>query len=214
MGGEAERIRVGGAARCPFCHDGLEKTAEVVACAPCGARFHQACLQANDGRCPACGATEVLMPPRPRSTRRRDPPAGSKIAVAREDDRTRFSWDPRTGADTFLMWLFLLMIFTAPLAWLWWRARKHTTAEVVLGDEVLEFDVVNPNTLKGSRVRVRREEVGAVRVSAAPGGQHYALTIDVGIERHKVMTGFSGAALTPPEMEWLAAEIQAWVAGG
>ena len=213
MGGEAERIRVGGAARCPFCHDGLEKTAEVVACAPCGARFHQACLQANEGRCPACGATEVLLPPRPRS-RRRDPPAGSKIQVARDDERTTFSWDPRTRSDTFLMWLFALMLLTLPLAWLWWRARKrYPRAEVVLGDETLEFDAISAHTLKGSRVKVRREEVGAVRVSAMPGEQQYALTVDVGIERHRVMTGLAGSALTPPELEWLAAEIQGWAAG-
>lgn len=210
---DAERVRVtGGASRCPFCHDGLEKPAEIVACAPCGARFHAGCHQANQGRCPACGATEVLVSPR-RKARRRDPPAGSRIQVSRDEERTTFRWDPHTRGDTVLTILFAVMVITLPLAWLLWRARRRTPlAEVELGPDALTFDAINPHTFSTSRVTVGPQELGAVRVSGVPGGQHYGLTVDVGLVRHRVLTGLTGGALSAPEMEWLAGEILAWQA--
>jgi hypothetical protein len=212
MGGEAERIRVEGAARCPFCHDGLEKTAELVACAPCGARFHAACHESNQGRCPSCGATEVLVPRRPRA-RRREPPAGSKLEVVREDGRTVYRWDPRTPADAAVMILMAVVVITLPLALLLWLARRRIhRAELVLGEDALEFDTVNPATFRTSRVQASAQRLGAVGVNGLPGGQQYGLTLDVGLTRHKLLTGLTGMALSPPEMEWLAEEVRAWKA--
>lgn len=210
MGGEAARVRVEGGARCPFCRDGLEKTAELVACAPCGARFHASCHASNQGRCPACGATDVLVPRRA-SRARGEPPSGSRIEVTRTPERTRFQWDSHGWLDVVLLAVFAVFVFTLPLAVLIFLARRRSNrAEVLLDDEALEFHASARLFGQGKRVRVRREELGGVRVICE--ADNYALTVDAGIVRHVVYTGIVASPLSPPELEWLAEQIRAWAA--
>lgn len=211
MGGERVRVE-GGAARCPFCHDGLEKVDELVACAPCGARFHAACHRDNQERCPSCGASEVLVPPRPRS-RRKDPPKGSRIEVRREAERTSYSWDTGSGADRFLIIVFALLVVTLPVAaWMWHARRKVRRAELLLEPGRISFDALDPNLFFIRRVVAAAEDVGGARVGGSPGTHGPALAIDVGLTRHRVLAGLTHSSLTAPELEWLAEEIQAWKA--
>lgn len=108
----------------------------------------------------------MLVPAR-RRPRRERPPEGSKIAVERRGDRTVYTWDPRSRDDLVAAALIMCMIVTAPLAlWILWRRRRYRSASVAVSPDTIEF------TGHGwAPVRARRDEVGAIRVSTAPGGR-------------------------------------------
>lgn len=192
--------------RCPYCKDGFDPGKEVVACAPCGARQHAACHAAH-GRCAACGATDVLVPAR-RRPRRELPPTGSRIRVEQADGRTTYEWDPRTRNDLVLAALMTFLVITIPIAIIiLLQRRRHTSMKLVVTPDQVELTA--HGGLFGKRVQARRDEVGAIRVQAL-GEQSVHLSLDVGIERHLVMTGIMGAGLKAPEMEWLAEQLCAW----
>lgn len=197
--------------RCPYCKDALDPSKELVACAPCGARHHASCHAAH-GRCASCGSAEVLVPAR-RRPRREVPPEGSTIRVEQRDGTTTYSWDPRTKNDLILIWLFFALILTIPLALLFLRfRRKHTSVDIVVTPDEVEFTAMRKSGITSDRVRARRGDVGAVRAQSVAMGDPTTsgLTIDVGIERHMVMTGIVGPALKAPEVEWLAEQLCAW----
>ncbi len=194
--------------RCPYCRDGLDPSKELVACAPCGARHHAACHAAH-GRCASCGATDVLVPAR-RRARREEPPAGSKLRVDAGDGATTYTWDAPTKNDLVIIWLMFCLVLTIPLAlWFMRLRRRHPTHTVTLRPEELEFTAITPSGMSARTIRARRGDVGAVRVQSGVGGAHM-LTIDIGIERHTLMNGITGASLSAPELEWLAARLCAW----
>lgn len=192
--------------RCPYCRDELDKTKELVACAACGVRHHAACHTAH-GACVSCGATELLVPAR-RRQRADQPPAGSRIEVRTgEDGTTVYEWDPRTRTDEVLIVLMLVLVITIPFAFLIWNARRrYRRASIRVAPEAIEFTA---RRFRLRQVRVKREDVGAIRVSSM-GESGVALTIDEGITRHHVMTGITGPGISAPELEWLAAQLTAW----
>lgn len=69
--------------RCPYCHDGIDRGVEAVACSSCGASHHEECLL-ELGSCASCRA------PRPRFAGRAATIAGSAEAP---DDGVRFPFD-------------------------------------------------------------------------------------------------------------------------
>jgi hypothetical protein len=192
--------------RCPFCRDELAATKdEVSACAGCGALHHAACHRTH-GRCAACGGTDVLVSPQ-RPRRRDQPPKGSKIHVSNGAETTAFIYDVGNGTDWVLVVLLAVLVLSLPLAvWIVLLRRRHKQQQVRLGDGWLEFPVAKG--LGVLTLRVPRADLGAVRVTS--NQQLSLLTIDVGIKRHTVWTGPLHPALSPPEMEWLAEQINAW----
>lgn len=192
--------------RCPYCKDALDPSKELVACAPCGARHHASCHAAH-GRCASCGAADVLVPAR-RRPRREEPPAGSKLQVERRDGQTVYTWDPRTRQDLVVVVLMAALVLTVPIAILvLLQRRRHATVSLVLSPEHVEF--TSPGGVSGKRVKARRDEVGAIRVQSI-GEAGVRLTIDVGIQRHAVLSGIVGPGLQAPELEWLAEQLCAW----
>lgn len=192
--------------RCPYCKDALDPSKELVACAPCGARHHASCHAAH-GRCASCGAADVLVPAR-RRPRREEPPAGSKLQVERRDGQTVYTWDPRTRQDLVVVVLMAALVLTVPIAILvLLQRRRHATVSLVLSPEHVEF--TSPGGVSGKHVKARRDEVGAIRVQSI-GEAGVRLTIDVGIQRHAVLSGIVGPGLQAPELEWLAEQLCAW----
>lgn len=195
--------------RCPFCRDELDAKAtdDLVACAACGARHHAGCHRAH-GRCATCDATDVLVPAR---RRRGDPPTGSRLRVDQDDEgATRFTWSVATTTDAVLTVLAGATVLLLPLAiWMWIGRARQREQTLRLGPDWVELPVATAGGLSWKRVRVRRDEVGAVRVQGGEGGG-YSLTVDVGIERHAVWTGHTAQALAAPELEWLATQLTAW----
>lgn len=192
--------------RCPFCRDELTPAKdEVAACAACAAMHHAACHRTH-GRCAACGATDVLVSPQ-RPRRRDQPPKGSKIRVSSDEGRTTFTYDVGASTDWLLVALFAVFVFTLPISlWIVLLRRRHKQQRVRLGDSCLEFPV--GKGLGVVTLRVDRGDVGAVRVTTS--SETSVLTIDVGIKRHTVWTGPLQPSLTPPELEWIAEQINAW----
>lgn len=195
--------------RCPYCRDELDSksTDDLVACAACGARHHAGCHRTH-GRCATCDATELLIPAR--RPRRGEPPAGSRLRVDQDEEgATRFTWTVGTASDAVLTVLAAVTIVLLPVAiWMWIGRARLKEQRLRLGPDWLEFPAATVGGLSWRRVRVRRDEVGAVRVHNEMS--NYVLTIDVGIERHTVWTGHTAQSLTPPELEWLAAQLTAW----
>lgn len=193
--------------RCPYCRDALDPSKELVACAPCGARHHAACHAAH-GRCASCGAADVLVPAR-RRARREEPPAGSKVRVDASDGATTYTWDAQTKNDLVIVVLMFCLLVTIPLAlWFMRLRRRHPTHTVTLRPDELEFTALKPSGLSAHTIRARRADVGAIRVQSSHGAN--MLTIDIGIERHNLMNGITGSALSAPELEWLAERLSAW----
>lgn len=193
--------------RCPYCHDELDKTQELVACAACGARHHAACHTAH-GACVSCGASELLVPARRRPRAPAEPLPGSKIRVRREEGgATIYEWDPRGRGDLVLILLLTLLVLTIPLAWLTWlKRRRFPTSSIRVTPEAIEFTA---HTFRTQQVRLTREEVGAIRVGSVQGGG-VTLSIDQGITRHTVLIGIVDPGLAAPELEWLADQLVAW----
>lgn len=195
--------------RCPYCRDelGAKATDDLVACAACGARHHAGC-HTTHGRCATCQATDVLVPARRR--RAGEPPTGSRLRVDQDaDGATRFSWAVGTTTDAVLTILAAATVVFLPVAiWMWVGRSRLKEQHLLLGPDWLDLPVNTVGGLSWKRLRVRRDELGAVRVHNE--SSVYVLTVDVGIERHVVWTGHTVPSLTPPEMEWLAAQLTAW----
>jgi hypothetical protein len=197
--------------RCPFCKGDLSDMKEIVACTACGARHHAACREEN-GRCATCGSTEVLVPrsgtPRsPMRAKLEQPPQGSKIVVSREGDALVYAWDtPESPLGCAIVCLFTVVL--APVAlyffirYLQQQGEAPRRARVVLGPDTLE---VSWTTQKTPVARIERAKIGGVRAVTSDAGT--TVYVDEGIQR-KALMGLS--ALTPVELEWLAAAIDAW----
>ncbi len=197
--------------RCPFCRDELLDTKHLVACAACGARHHEGCHREH-GACAACGSSEALYPRSQARAAAGRPPAGSRLEVECDGDRTTYRWRLGTPGDWgLLVLLSVLLMPLAPVLLLfgYLRTRKHE--ELVLHPDAIELPVLN-NWKR--RVRIAREDVGAVKVH--PGGAGgWVLSIDSGIERHMLAGDrLTNRSLTGPELDFLAERIAAWKARG
>lgn len=216
MGGEAkpERLKdlgIQGAGRCPFCRDLITDAKEVVACAACGARHHEACRNEH-GACASCSATDVLVP-RTKTTVavREKPPRGSVITVRELDDGgVRYAW-PSTNTQAIVLWSVLLactLFGAALIPFIIWQGyrRKRVESFLTLRDDALELELSGLFTTKSERAP--RADVGAVRLTRHQ--QIQVLSVDVGVDRINVggQAGFS--SLKPPEQEWLYEILQRW----
>lgn len=192
--------------RCPYCHDDLKVEKDIVACAPCGARHHRGC-HAEHGRCASCGAEEALYP-REQGERRSDPPRGSKIEVVQEDGRTAYRWSPRAKGDIVLLVLLCIILFPLGL-YLLYKRQTDPQRSLELSPEGLKMKAVKQGGMSVKDLSFPRDEVDRVRIIDFAGTS--SLTIDHGVDRYVLSTGALVPALTAPELEWLAEQIQSWL---
>jgi hypothetical protein len=206
MEGSRQDVHIQGSpVHCPYCKDGLEDLAKVVACAACGARHHNSC-HSEHGRCASCGEPQVLVPrasPPGGLRRRLEPPRGSRIRVEQDGAGVRYAWNTRSRGLLFCSIAFLVLFPVALLGLLLLLAYfKNRDSWVRVDAEGIEF--MSPTWFTGTKVvRSRWEDVGAVRTVQGN------LTIDVGIQRHHVGR-FLQFVLQPAEIDWLTEALQAW----
>jgi hypothetical protein len=191
-------------ARCPYCRDDLVDTKALVACAACGARHHDVCHEQH-GACAGCGSAEALYA---RAARRPNlrPPAGSRIRVSSHGERTTIGWRTGNAQD----WLLVLLMMIVPPLGIYVLVRLLTEdwQELHLTPDAITFTSNLWGGLAHGRRTIPRSEVGTVRVVGQQGT--FLLAIDHGVKRHHLYTSSLTPALSPPELEWLAARIEAW----
>ena len=210
---ERERIHVDGSpTHCPFCKGELEDLKSIVACAACGARHHEGCHKTH-GRCATCGSVELLVPRAPRQRSRGDPLPGSKIKVERRDGATVYSWKKRAPLDLFFGAVFVVLCITSPIAlWIFYKYLEDEDARIEIRPDEVVLPCATVNGLFAQTIRARRGDVG--RIATQQIQQWTMLSIDVGIERYFLRPGILFAPLKPPELEWLADQLNAWKESG
>lgn len=140
--GVQDRIKVD-RPRCPFCHDDVERGADVAVCRDCDAKHHEECWPV-DGRCGACGGgTALRAAPAPSSATAAEPstlevlPVDDVPAAARDLSAARWAF-----ADTMDVlqrarrlapypWWMLLIPLCWPLVWARDRAHRARVRELV-----------------------------------------------------------------------------------
>lgn len=209
------RVERGGAS-CPFCHDAIDPTKELAACAACGARHHADCAT-ESGRCAACGSERLLVEARKGRTIERalaEPLAGSSVRVKTEGTSTTFTWPSSAKGDRFLLWLFAFLalmppvtLFFLPVLLLILRDRRRTPElGITVGEETI--DIPTQAGLRSRRLVLEKKDI--TRIGVATMGHAAHLFVDVGVQRHIVRAGILQPALTVPELEWLAEQLRAW----
>lgn len=212
MGGEKEKLSIrGGPGRCPYCHDLIADTREVVACASCGARHHQRC-HAEHGACCSCGSTDALVPRSQAREAAERPPRGSSIKVIPAGQSTSYAWENSSPQQLLLILLlvacFVVTIPLIPFVFLYWLQARRRETSVQLHEKGLALDIRGP-FVAHREVRAARKDVGAVRLTRIQQ-QGLRLTIDVGVDRITIATAGPMTALKEPEVEWLYERLLSW----
>jgi len=209
-----EDLRIRGAPnRCPYCRDAIGDLKEVVACASCGARHHEAC-HTEHGACSSCGSADVLVARSRTRQAREEPPQGSSIEVRKlPTGGVEYSWPGFTGQH-LMLWFVLLACTLIGLPLFLWALLVYLRGQksrLVLRDDRLEITRVG---LTGATTHsASRQDVGAIRLGRIGQQGMLRASVDIGVNR--IPLGIVGGmvSLKEPEIEWLHQALQAWKEG-